>query len=60
MGRDVFEPRLKTHPLTGNLAGFYACSCGYDCRIVFTIENHPQIGGEIIVLHDVGTHDEVY
>jgi mRNA-degrading endonuclease YafQ of YafQ-DinJ toxin-antitoxin module len=60
MGEDAFAPRLKTHRLAGGLAGYYACSCGYDCRIVFTLEKHGRSGSEVIVLHDVGTHDEVY
>lgn len=34
---DPFNPKLKTHKLTGSLAGLYALSCGYDCRIIFEI-----------------------
>ena len=30
-----FNPSLKTHKLTGKLRGFWAYSCGYDCRICF-------------------------
>ncbi len=60
MAEDAFASRLTTHRLAGVLAGYYGCSCGYDCRIVFTIEKRGRSGGEVIVLHDVGTHDEVY
>lgn len=60
MGTNVFAPKLKTHPLTGRLEGFYACTCGYDCRILFTVEKEPRTGRELILLHDIGTHDEVY
>lgn len=35
---DIFLPQLKTHKLSGNLFGAFACSCGYDCRILFTLE----------------------
>ena len=35
MAADVGDPRLKTHHLSGQLKGLYACSIGYDCRIVF-------------------------
>jgi len=34
--------------------------CGYDCRIVFSIEIDEKTGCEVIILHDIGTHDEVY
>jgi len=34
---DVYDPSLRTHKLDGKLATLLACSCGYDCRIVFSI-----------------------
>lgn len=58
---NVFDPSLRTHKLSGNLAAYLACSCGYDCRIIFSIEkdlNNPEV--ENIVLLDIGTHDDVY
>ncbi len=55
---DIHDPRLRTHRLTGTLAGNFACSCGYDCRIVFSLERMK--GNECIVLLAVGTHDSVY
>jgi len=27
------DPRLKMHPLSADLAGYHACSCGYDCGL---------------------------
>ncbi len=60
MEADVFDPRLATHKLSGPLAGLWACSCGYDCRIVFALETDPLTGEEVIVLLDIGTHEEVY
>jgi mRNA interferase YafQ len=60
MQEDVFAASLGTHKLSGPLEGLRACSCGYDYRIVFSIERNPAGGGEVIVLLDVGTHDEVY
>ncbi len=60
MEADLYEPKLKTHALSGALAGFYASSCGYDCRIVFSIVEDKKSGIEKIVLVNVGTHDEVY
>lgn len=57
---DVFVPQLGTHKLSGNLSGLRACSCGYDCRIVFSIEKDKTTDREVIILLDIGTHDEVY
>jgi len=60
MQEDVFAASLGTHKLSGALEGLRACGCGYDCRIVFSIEQNPDGCGEVIVLLDLGTHDEVY
>ena len=57
---DIFNPSLGTHKLKGKLAGLLSCSCGYDCRIVFAIETDEESHETIIVLLDIGTHDEVY
>ena len=51
---DVFSASLNTHKLSGTLEGLRACSCGYDCRIVFSLED------ELIILLNIGRHDEVY
>lgn len=57
---DVFAPSLKTHKLKGNLAGLWACSVGYDLRIVFDfVKNEDQPEDDIRLL-EIGTHDEVY
>lgn len=60
MEQDVFAPALGTHKLSGVLASFRACVCGYDCRIVFVIERDRESGKEVIILLDIGTHEEVY
>lgn len=36
--QDAYDPTLKTHKLSENLAAYLSCSCGYDCRIIFIIE----------------------
>ena len=59
MKDDIFATQLSTHSLQGKLSGLKACSCGYDCRILFTIEI-SQEQTEIIVLLDIGTRNEVY
>ena len=55
-----FDPELKTHELHGKLSGLWACQVEYDCRIVFAFENEPDTGKDLIVLVDIGRHDEVY
>ena len=60
MEDDVFAPVLGTHKLSGRLAGLRACACGYDCRIDFSLERDAHSGEEVLVLLDVGSHDEVY
>lgn len=54
MAKDLSDPRLHTHPLSGNLKGKYACSLTSDLRIVFTLKD------DVIHLLDIGPHDEVY
>ncbi len=54
------DSRLKTHHLSGRLAGLHACSAGYDCRIVFAQEKHPKTGAEVLLLINIGSHEEVY
>jgi mRNA-degrading endonuclease YafQ of YafQ-DinJ toxin-antitoxin module len=60
MENDLFSSKLGTHRLSGKLSGFLSCSCGYDCRIVFSLNVDQNSGQKIILLLDVGTHDEVY
>ena len=57
---DAYSLKLKTHKLSGNLFGLWACSCGYDCRIIFSIEPNELTKEDEILLIDIGTHDEVY
>jgi addiction module RelE/StbE family toxin len=60
MAEDLADPRLKTHHLSGQLAGLHACSVAYDCRIVFAKQKHPKTGADVLLLVNLGTHDEVY
>lgn len=60
LAHDAFDPRLKTHKLRGQLEGLWACWVEYDCRIVFAFEPDPESGEDMIVLIDIGTHNEVY
>ena len=55
---DPFLPRLRTHKLKGELKESYACSAGYDLRIIFKFVDHEN--QQAILLQSIGTHDEVY
>ena len=58
LAADAHHPALRTHKLKGKLAKSWACTVGYDLRIVFQFVRHGA--GEAILLEAVGTHDEVY
>ena len=58
LSADAFQPALKTHKLKGDLEDAWACSVGYDLRIVFELIEHQS--SQAMLLLSVGTHDEVY
>ena len=58
LAEDAFHPQLKTHKLKGKLATSWACSAGYDLRVIFQFVKHK--GADAILLEGVGSHDEVY
>lgn len=60
LSKEPFDPSIKTHKLHGKLSGLLACQIDYDCRIVFTFEKDPDSEKDLIVLVDIGKHDEVY
>ncbi len=49
---DPFDSRLKTHKLSGALAGFYAFSVNQSYRIIFDIVDKKRAR-----LYEIGTHD---
>lgn len=60
LAEDPFTPSLKSHKLTGNLSNLWACSVSYDCRIIFTFSQDEDLEESLIILVDIGSHDEVY
>ena len=60
LAEDPFDPVLRTHKLKGELAGSWACTVEYDCRIVFDFVHNSTTEQEDIRLFDIGKHDEVY
>jgi mRNA interferase YafQ len=60
LAADPFDPALRTHKLKGDLAGSWACTVEYDCRIVFDFAHNSMSQQDDILLFDIGKHDEVY
>lgn len=56
--KDAFLPSLRSHKLKGELEGSWACSAGYDLRVLFQFVEYE--GSEAILLLTVGGHEEVY
>ena len=52
---DPFTPSLKSHKLTGDLAGLWSCSVAYDCRIVFRFSEDEELLEMVIFLVDIGS-----
>jgi mRNA-degrading endonuclease YafQ of YafQ-DinJ toxin-antitoxin module len=52
-----FDPRLKTHKLSGKLDGLWSFSVRYDVRVVFYF---PQEKPPKAIFINIGDHDEVY
>lgn len=50
--KDPFDPKLKTHHLTGKLKDFLAFSIDFKYRIIFEFTDN-----DIVWFHSVGTHD---
>jgi len=53
--RDPFDPRLRTHKLSGALKEMWSFSVEHDLRVLFYFA-----GDQKVVLVNIGTHDEVY
>jgi len=60
LASDCLNPVLKSHKLSGHLDGLWACSVAYDCRIIYTLKQDSDTQEEMIVVVDIGSHDEVY
>jgi addiction module RelE/StbE family toxin len=60
LAEDPFAPQLETHKLKGKLSDTWACSLGYDLRIVFDFVKSEGQKEDDIFLIEIGTHDEVY
>jgi addiction module RelE/StbE family toxin len=60
LANDPFESSLETHKLKGKYKNHWACTAGYDLRIVFVFQKGTESREDEIWLVNIGTHDEVY
>ncbi|MBL1209944.1 type II toxin-antitoxin system YafQ family toxin [Geminocystis sp. GBBB08] len=60
LANNPFTPSIKSHKLTGNLKGFWSFSVAYDCRIIFSFSEDGELLEMIILLIDIGIHDDIY
>jgi mRNA interferase YafQ len=51
---DPRDPLLRTHKLKGELDGYWAFSVDDDLRVLFRWD------ADVVLLVNIGTHDEVY
>jgi mRNA-degrading endonuclease YafQ of YafQ-DinJ toxin-antitoxin module len=56
---DPFAPRLRLHPLAGELTDLHAVSLTHAYRVVVILRTDGAAAQREIVLVDIGTHDEV-
>ena len=52
---DAFDPRLRTHKLSGRLKDVWAFSVTYEVRIVFEF-----LEADEVAFHSIGPHEIVY
>jgi addiction module RelE/StbE family toxin len=61
---DPFNPTLKTHKLMGKYESSWACSAGFNLRIIFSFINEfdetTNTNVSKILLETLGNHDDVY
>lgn len=60
LSEDPFFPSLKSHKLGGRMKDLWSCSVASDCRIIFCFEKDPESKEDLIILVNIGSHDEVY
>ena len=50
--KNPFDPRLKTHKLSGELQNYWAFSINYSDRIIFRFISEDEV-----LFHKIGSHD---
>lgn len=56
MGENIFHPSLRLHQLQGEHKGIYSISINISYRITLDL----KIENDIVILLNIGSHDEVY
>lgn len=51
-----YHPSLRLHKLKGTMSEYYSISINIEYRIIMDF----MIADEVIILLDIGSHDEVY
>ncbi|WP_072620791.1 type II toxin-antitoxin system YafQ family toxin [Spirulina major] len=52
---DPYDPRLRTHKLSGKLKDLWSFTVDYDVRVLFYLTEDDKA-----IFVDFGSHDEVY
>lgn len=64
LSEDPSSKALSIHKLKGKLKDSWACSAGYNLRVIFKFveyfDENESISKNAILLETIGTHDEVY
>ena len=50
-----FDPKLRTHKLSGKLKDLWSFSIEYDVRVIFSFAEQDKV-----IFVDIGSHKEVY
>lgn len=50
--KNPFNPKLKTHKLSGKLEGYWSFSINYQIRIMFKFDSEVSV-----IFLDIGSHD---
>lgn len=50
-----FDPKLRTHKLSGKLKDLWSFSIEYDVRVIFSFAEQDRV-----IFIDIGSHKEVY
>ncbi len=52
---DAFDPRLRTHKLSGRLKDLWAFSVTWEVRVIFEF-----LGADEVLFHSIGLHEVIY
>ena len=53
--KNPFDPKLRTHKLSGKLKDLWSFSVEHDLRVIFSFADQTRV-----IFVDIGSHKEVY